>query len=90
MFKRSFKEQQLFEMTYQEMRDLTINEIHTMVKRLRNRLPSKYKIIIDEIEPDMYEDLIAEIAYDGGIKGRKITDLKIPMRILDRYDEYYN
>ncbi|AGN30097.2 hypothetical protein VPFG_00095 [Vibrio phage nt-1] len=80
---------ELNEMTYQELRDLTINEIHALVKKLKRQLPKEYKDIIDLLEPDMYEDLIAEIAYDGGLKGKKFTNLKIPKRILDRYADYF-
>ncbi|AUR85807.1 hypothetical protein NVP1081O_072 [Vibrio phage 1.081.O._10N.286.52.C2] len=88
---KSFIEHQalMTEMSYQELRDLTINEIHALVKKLKKQLPKKYKDIIDELEPDMYEDLIAEIAYDGGMKGKKFVGLKIPKRILDRYADYY-
>lgn len=80
---------ELTEMTYQEMRDLTINEIHALVRKLKKQLPKKYKDIIDIIDIDMYEDLIAEIAYDGGMRGKKFTNINIPKRILDRYADYY-
>ncbi|AJT61056.1 hypothetical protein [Vibrio phage XZ1] len=86
---KSFIEISLNEMTYQELRDLTINEIHALVKKLKRQLPQEYKDIIDELEPDMYEDLIAEIAYDGGLKGKRFVNLKIPKRILDRYADYF-
>ncbi|CAM0042298.1 hypothetical protein VPHF86_0075 [Vibrio phage F86] len=87
---KSFIEHNIIcEMTYQELRDLTINEIHGLVKKLKKQLPKKYKDIIDEIEVDMYEDLIAEIAYDGGLKGKRFTNMAIPKKILDRYADYY-
>ena len=89
MLKSFIEQNTISEMTYQELRDLTINEIHTLVKRLKKQLPKKYKDIIDELEPDFYEDLIAEIAYDGGLKGKKFVNMKIPKRILDRYADYY-
>lgn len=86
---KSFIEQNLYEMTYQELRDLTINEIHALVRKLKKQLPQKYKDIIDQLEPDMYQDLIAEIAYDGGLRGKKFVNIKIPKKILDRYADYY-
>ncbi|CAL9963299.1 hypothetical protein VPHK567_0079 [Vibrio phage K567] len=87
---KSFIEHDRFtEMTYQELRDLTINEIHALVRKLKKQLPKKYKDIIDEIEVDMYEDLIAEIAYNGGLRGKKFTNMAIPKKILDRYADYY-
>jgi len=89
MLKSFIEHEKLTEMTYQELRDLTINEIHALVRKLKKQLPKKYKDIIDEIELDMYEDLIAEIAYNGGIRGKKFTNMSIPKKILDRYADYY-
>ena len=42
MLKSFIEHEKLTEMTYQELRDLTINEIHALVRKLKKQLPKKY------------------------------------------------